>query len=339
MDSISSLVKKHCHCGVNIICGLLLTLYSALSVVKVAIFPQTANIIVCIISITITLFCWIYIFGFKIGCTLLRIPMIIVDFLSFITSLLLFVIGLLFLNHDEAGSYINQVLTGYGLEKISTTPYVIGIVSIVAGIILFALSFCILAGVRYFHSIKKCLEGEIKRNGAKIFGVSAIVLFVFSTISLILFTASMLINRNFVTVVTSFPSCIFYAHMWLVAFILLFVGLSANSFSNKTYAFKVFENKIMKVESNADGTVYVPIDEENETTFGGKVVNTEPEKPAAVEVTPNKAQQQPMQPIPPSNNEVVEKHKPYIPEGQVDIPKPDKKVKQPTGSTGESDII
>lgn len=332
MDSISSLVKKHCHCGVNIICGLLLTIHSVLSVIYAVMIPNPAYITISAVLTLITIFGWIYIFGCKIGCTLLRIPMIILDVISFFISLLLCAIGIVFIAHSDAETYLNQMLTQYGIEEeLSITPYVLGIALIVIGLILFALSFCLMTGVRYFGSIKKCLEGEIRRSGAKIFGISCIILFVFVSLIVILHTANMLMNRSFYTVIMTFPGNIIYINLWLKVFLLLFIGISANSFSSKTYAFKVFENQMMKVESNADGTVYVPINEENEATHSVKVDNASVvNRPTSFATAP----------ITTSNDATVaEKHKPYIKEGQVDIPDSGKKPKTPDTATGESEII
>lgn len=334
MDSISSLVKKHCHCGVNIICGLLLTIHSALSVIYAVMVPHPAYIAIGAVLTLITVFSWIYIFGCKIGCTLLRIPIIILDALSFIISLLSCAIGVLFIAHSEAGTYLEQLITQYGIEELSLTPYVAGIALIVIGLIFFALSFCLLAGVRYFGSIKKCLDGEIRRNGAKIFGISCIILFVFVSLIVILNTANMLMNRSFYDVIISFPDNIIYINLWLKMLLLLFIGISANSFSSKTYAFKVFENQMLKVESNADGTVYVPISEETETTVSTTVSDKVEAAPVNRPVSFDTA------PIAASDTvTATEKHKPYIREGQVDIPDSDKKPKSVNTETGESDII
>ena len=49
----------------------------------------------------------------------------------------------------------------------------------------------------------------------------------------------------------------------LLAALCAAAGLSAKAFLKSTYAFKVFEEQVMKVETNADGTVYVPIQEDS----------------------------------------------------------------------------
>ncbi|MBQ5545406.1 MAG: hypothetical protein IIU00_06975, partial [Clostridia bacterium] len=54
------------------------------------------------------------------------------------------------------------------------------------------------------------------------------------------------------------------AEIVLFALVLLITGCSANAFLKTTYAFKVFEDKMMKVEMNADGTMYVPIQEDTD---------------------------------------------------------------------------
>lgn len=330
MESISSLVKKHCHCGVNIISGLLLIIHSVLSTLQAVMIPQPANIACCAVLILITIFCWMYIFGCKAGCTLLRIPLIIADVLSFLAALLSFSLGVVFIAHSDAEEYIDQILTKYGIEKLEFTPYVLGIALIVIGLVFFVCSFCLLAGVRYFGSIKKCLNGEIKRSGAKIFGVSCIILFVFVAMIGVFNTAAMLMDLSFYSMITTMPNNIVYINFWLMTLLLLFVGISANSFSSKTYAFKVFENQMMKVESNADGTVYVPINEENEKTFDSKADEAPVKLPTSFDNMPVKAS---------DDTAANEKHKPYIKEGQVEVPESNKKSKEPLASTGESDII
>ena len=60
---------------------------------------------------------------------------------------------------------------------------------------------------------------------------------------------------------------------------LLFSGVSASTFARRSFAFKVFENKVMKVETNADGTVYVPIKEDKEPDFEEPLAPTKKKEP------------------------------------------------------------
>lgn len=294
MNSISSVAKKHCHCVTNIICCILLTLLAAINIIQALCSFDTIYYIICSAFIAITaLFSWIYTSGLKVGCSLVRIPLIIITILSFAASLFAISIGIVFVSHNGVDNYINSILGEYGY-RLAISAGLIGILLIVGGTLVFVFSFCLLAGVRYFDSIKACLDGETKHNGARLFGVSSIVLCIIIIGLEIAYTVFLISSDQFDELIAEFPAQMLYFKLILTDLLLLFIGISANSFANQTYAFKLLENQMMKIETNADGTVYVPINENFEFSS----------------YNPNSTTK-----IAQNDNE--KKHKPFIQEGQV----------------------
>lgn len=294
MDSIASITKKHCHCITNIICGILLTLLAAINIIQtIAPFDHIYYIICSAVTGILALFTWIYIAGLKVGCSLVRIPLIIITVLSFAVSLFSISIGILFINHNGVENYINGILAEYGY-RLAISAELIGILLIVGGIFVFGFSFCLLAGVRYFDSIKCCLNSQTKRGGARLFGISSIVLFVIITGLEIAYTVFLISSNQFGKLISEFPVQMLYLKLIFIDLLFLFIGISSNSFANRTYAFKLLENQMMKIETNADGTVYVPINED----FEFLSYNTKPTAKSA-------------------QDESEKKHKPFIKEGQI----------------------
>lgn len=319
MDSISILTKKHCHSATNIICGILMTVLAILAVIQAMFVMNIYCIINAVIVTALSICFWLQIAGIKIGAALLRIPLVIFTLCCFSIALLICSIGIIFLLNDGTENYIKIIFERYSYTPDFSTELV-SIAIIIAGLILFALSFCLWAGVRFLGSVKRCLSGEIKRNGAKIFGISSIIISVVMTITLILYTLPLISSNQLDKMISLFPYEMLYIRIALVAILLFFMGISANSFANKTYAYKVFENQMMKVETNADGTVYVPINEEDEMTFGN------PDLQAAI--SENKSS---------DKIDSTEKGRPYIKTGKLCVPKFD--TPELNTSTAESNII
>lgn len=318
MDSISILAKKHCGSIPNIICGILLTALAILAIIQAIFVINIYCITNAVIVTAISIFLWLYIAGIQIGCALMRIPLAIFTLFCFFIALLICAIGFVFLFNSGTENYIKIIFEKYGYTS-DFSPQMVSIALIAAGLILFALSFCLWAGVRFLNSVKCCLAGEIKRSGANIFGVSSIVIALIMAIAAIMYTVTLISSNQFGKMMALFPYEMLYIRIVLVAILLVFTGISAASFANKTYAYKVFENQMMKVETNADGTVYVPINEEDEETF----CNPDLQSAISEEASDDES----------DSTEGT----PYIKEGKLSVPKFD--TPEYNTSTGENDII
>lgn len=293
MDSISSIAKNHCYCGSNIICGLLLVLLAALNIFQAVLTYEPIYIVGSVFFALMALFSWIYIPGFKVGCTLIKIPLVIITVINFVIAIFTISIGILFVNNGGVENYINSLLSQYGYI-LAVDAQLIGISLIFGGILFFGFSFCLLAGIRYFDSIKSCLNGEVKRIGARLFGISSIIIFVIISVIEITYIVFLILSNQFSQIISIFSVQMLCVKLILVDLLLLFIGISANTFANRTYEFKIMENQMMKIESNADGTVYVPINDEFEFSYYGS----------------NNAAKS-------SKADSKKRHKPFIKEGQV----------------------
>lgn len=205
-------------------------------------------------------------FSPKTGCTLLRIPIAVNAIVCFFTAMGMFTLGYLFLRQSGTQEYINELLKSFGFNTIVTKPDVTGVLLLAGSVMLYIASACAFFGHRYLRGAKLCSTGTLKRYGFRYFPLISIILFVLAAGGLVVFLA--LSGNSFIDEVLS-DNYLLLSGL-LIALLLLHLllsGLCARALARKTYAFKVFEKQIMKVETNADGTVYVPIKEDKEPDY------------------------------------------------------------------------
>ncbi len=284
MDSISYFTQKHCHSKTNILAALLLV------VMAVAAFLGLGGLggILCGLFLFVTtIFTVVHILGKPVGCMLLQIPLAVITFLSFFAALAMSTLGFLIMRYQGAEEYVNGILSRWGYI-FAISPRMAGAFLGFTALGLFFLSFFSFCAITYLTTVKNCLNNVISRHGARTFVVSSVITAMLTAVAAVLFVT---FHHGLGIVLQSPVDTSVFIEIVLLAILLLLVSLSANSFIKSTYAFKVFEEKVMKVETNADGTMYVPIKEDTD--------KSELSAPVPVPV-----------PIPPKSNE--KQGKPYI---------------------------
>ena len=218
----------------------------------------------------------------RAGCVLMRISISVNAIVCFFSGIGAFTIGYLFIRQHGAQERINDLLSGMGMNTIATPPEVTGLI-LYAGAVLMYLAFgCAFFGHRFLGGARSCASGALKRSGVRIFPILSIILFVFSlggVVALLMLSGS----RFLECVLSDTFSTLCGALGILLLLHLLLSGISAAAFGRRTFAYKLFEKQIMKVETNADGTVYVPINEdrepdEDEPLLPAKKQNASPDK-------------------------------------------------------------
>ena len=174
-----------------------------------------------------------------------------------------FTIGYLFIRQSGTQERINELFADLGFGSIVTQPKTTGILLFAASVILYLASGCAFFGHRYLGAARSCSEGTLKRSGFRVFPLLAFILFF--TVSGAAAVFFLLSDKSYIDRISSDIDSILVVVLFALLLVhLLLSGLCARAFARKTFAFKVFEKQIMKVETNADGTVYVPINEDKE---------------------------------------------------------------------------
>ncbi len=274
-NSIEYITKQHFHSLLSVILTLVTIAIAAVSVaITVLAGISSANAGIAVFagfSSLSALFAVIRMFSVKNGCTLMRISIGISALLCFLAGMGMFTLGYLLIKNNDIQNHINSYLSLAGFT-IVTRPRITAILMISASVLLYMASGCSFFGHRYLGAVRSCAGGTIRRSGLRVFPAVSLILFILSVLAA--FTLLMLsgdaatkykllsdITSNQVNILSAALVFLLYLH-------LLLSGICARSFASKTFAFKVFEKQIMKVETNADGTVYVPISKDEEPDAG-----------------------------------------------------------------------
>ncbi|MBQ1414151.1 MAG: hypothetical protein IIY93_13305 [Clostridia bacterium] len=257
MDTIAYFTKKHCRSLFNIARLLLLIAMAAVAFTGI---PGAAGIAAGMVLVLMTLLCAFHMAGQPLGCSLLQIPFAILSFVSFFAGLGLSIMGFLALRYSPVEEDIHTAAASVGipLDRIVHIP---GMPLGIVGMLLFFLSFVSFCAVMYLSTVKSCLSNVISRHGARVFTACSILTAIAVAAGAVFF---ILRCGGWSAVIADRQNTSLLAEIVLFALVLLITGCSANAFLKPTYAFKVFEDKMMKVEMNADGTMYVPIQEDTD---------------------------------------------------------------------------
>lgn len=226
---------------------------------------ETQNLISVIYAALLTvtaLFAVVRIFTVRIGCALLQIPTAVMATVGFFGAIAMFALGHVFVTRGGTQDYVNGILSPYGCQII-TPPHFTGAMIIIASGLIYLLACCCYFGSRHLNNMKNCAQDHISRGASRLFANLCIVMFI--TVTSAIAAVLVLSDIDIASLMADRELVFLWLQILFCDFLLLFAGLSAQSFASKTYAFKVFENQMMKVETNADGTVYVPINEDSES--------------------------------------------------------------------------
>lgn len=268
MDSISYITKKHCRSFISVLCILLLTVIAAYAVVFAL---DTHHMVVGLLAALLSLealSAWILLIAPSFGSTLMQIPTGLLAAVFFAASLTLPILGYLFAARRGMQAYVNHLLEHLGYRLV-TRPAVTGIIISGGGVLAFMMTCLLVLGVRYLRTFKRCLHDDIRRSGTRAFGVLSYVM----ALCILVAVAGFLYLAGDDRLRLLADRTVRFTLSELTAAALLFfcTGLLAGSFLRRTFAFKVFEDRMMKVETNADGTVYVPISEDTADENGETV--------------------------------------------------------------------
>ena len=264
MNSIDYITKKHFRSGSSILVALTASAAAGLSAylsIMNGFHPWIAGF--AGFAAVSALFTLISLFSPATGCTLLRFSAAINALVCFFSGMGMFTLGYLFISHTNTQEHVNNLLSQLGINTIATQPNVTGTILLIGSLMLYLAFGCAFFAHRYLGAARSCASGTLKRNGFRVFPLTSCILFLAASIAaagfLFLspgsFTSEMLSDRFMRT--SALLIVVLLLH-------LLFSGICARSFAHKSFAFKVFEKQIMKVETNADGTVYVPINEDKD---------------------------------------------------------------------------
>ena len=263
-NSIDYITKKHFRSFLSVIVAL--TAVAAAALAAVLSLIKGLNLPFAVFAgfaFFCALFSLLSLFSAGKGCTLMRIAISVNAIVCFFSGMGTFTLGYLILRQKGAQDWINGMLGRLGCSTIATQPEVTGALLFGAAIILYFASGCAFFGHRYLGAARSCSEGTLKRSGFRVFPLMSFILFFFLICAAAVFF--MLSGESFVNQIASdMYSILTVALAALLMLHLLLSGICARAFARKTFAFKVFEKQIMKVETNADGTVYVPINEDKE---------------------------------------------------------------------------
>ncbi len=263
-NSIDYITKKHFRSFSSFLVTLITAAIAALSAyLSVMNGLNAAFAVFAGFAILSVLFSVISLFSPGTGCTLMRITISVNAFACFFAGMGTFTLGYLFIRHGGSQDRINDLLREFGYGTIATAPKTTGALLFAASVILYLASGCAFFGHRYLGAARSCCEGTLKRNGFRVFPLLSFLLFAAVGCAVAVFF--LLSGQSFIDQITAglYPMLVLLL-LALLLLHLLFSGICARSLARKTFAFKVFEKQIMKVETNADGTVYVPINEDKE---------------------------------------------------------------------------
>ena len=263
-NSIDYITKKHFRSPLSVLVALIAAAAAALSAylsVRNG-FPAAYAGFAGFAFIS-ALFSAVSLFSVGKGCTLMRIAISVNAVVCFFAGMGTFTLGYLFIRQGGAQERINELLRDLGYGTIDTEPKTTGMLLFVGSVILYLASGCAFFGHRYLGAARSCSEGTLKRSGFRVFPLLSFLLFIsLGGAAAVFFLLS---DKSYVTGVTADGDSLLTAVLAVLLMLhLLFSGICARAFAGKTFAFKVFEKQIMKVETNADGTVYVPINEDRE---------------------------------------------------------------------------
>ncbi|MEE3405137.1 MAG: hypothetical protein VZR73_13740, partial [Acutalibacteraceae bacterium] len=271
MNSIEYITKKHFRSVLNILLTLVTVAISVLSV-GIAYVEENSPAFVFIAAFSVfavlsALFAVVRIFSVGKGCTLMRISIGLTAVLFFFSAMGMFTTGYLMLRNNGIHDRLNAILSDYGYS-IALGPTATGTLMFAGSVLLYMASGCAFFGHRYLGSVRSCSAGTIRRSGLRVFPAASLILVVLSIAlagAIAALSSHALASGRVISDLMSHQICLLLAILVVLLFLhLLLAGICARSFARKTYAFKVFEHQIMKVETNADGTVYVPINEDVE---------------------------------------------------------------------------
>ena len=261
-NSIEYITKKHFRSASSIAVTLMACAIAALSVfIAYTGAFQPAAVAFSVFAVLSALFTVIRVFSVKTGCTLLRISVAFTAGLLFFAAMIAFTLGYLLLRNGDIQTVFDQALSERGWV-ISTSPSVTGGLLFALSALLYFASGCAFFAHRYLRAVRSCASGSMKRIGLRVFPFISVILSLLSVGGAVAFA---LLSHGMIDRVLS--DRLLLAESAVAALVMihpLFAGICASSFARRTFAFKVFENQIMKVETNADGTVYVPINEDTE---------------------------------------------------------------------------
>ena len=264
VNSIDYITKKHFRAGLSVLVTLTAFAVAGLSgYLSVSKGMHTGFAAFAVFAGLSAVFRAITLFSPRTGSTLLRLSVSVNALVCFFAAMGLFTLGYLFFRHDGTQDRVNELLASVGYNTIATQPEVTGALLFAASVLLYMASGCAFFCHRTLGAVKSCASGTLKRSGFRIYPVLSVILFLLATgaaAALLLLSCSAFLKE----LLSDRDMLLTALLMILLLLHLLLSGLCAGSFARKTFAFKVFEKQIMKVETNADGTVYVPIREDRD---------------------------------------------------------------------------
>ena len=289
MDSISYITKQHCRSGISVLCAVLMTVMAVIGFAYAKDNRSAVGLLfACLMSVQ-ALTGWLMLISPRWGSLLLQFPTGLWAALCFAASLFLLPAGYLFITRGDMQDYCNKWLADYGYRFVSQ-PTVTGGLFIVGGLLAFLLSCQLLFFGRYLRTVRKCLHDDIRRGGIVQLEVLSFLVFTLIAVGAVVF---LLLSGEGLSEIPADRFHLF-ALLETAAAGLLFLcnGLLSRAFHRKTFAFKIFEDQMMKVETNADGTVYVPINEdssEEDAPLSPAVFSRQPTASAASAASANSA--------------------------------------------------
>ena len=276
MDSISYITKQHCRSGISVLCVIILTVMAVIGCLYTLDSQNViGGIFTCLTSLQ-ALSGWLLLICPQFGCLLMQFPTGLWAAICFTSSLFLLPTGYLFLTRSDMQSYSNQLLSVYGYH-LATQSSVTGAIFLIGGLIAFLLSCLLFFLGRYLRTVRKCLHDDIRRGGTVQLEALSFLVFTVIIVGTVIF---LILSGESLSGILADKFNLFMLIETAAAGLFFFcTGLLARDFRSKTFAFKVFEDQMMKVETNADGTVYVPINEdsnEDETPTHPTVPMTQP---------------------------------------------------------------
>lgn len=260
MDSISYITKRHCRSLISVLCTVILTVMAAIAIKYTLDSQNVAGGVFAVLTTLQALACWLLVICPPLGSLLMQFPTGLWAAICFAAPFFLLPTGYLFLTHSDMQNYCNQWLSAYGY-RLATQPTVTGVIFIVAGLVAFLLSCLLLFLSRYLRTVRKCLHDDIRRGGTMEFESLSFLMFVLIAVGAVIFL--ILSGESLSEILTDSFHLFVLMETAATGLLFLCTGLLARDFRSKTFAFKVFEDQMMKVETNADGTVYVPINEDS----------------------------------------------------------------------------
>ena len=263
INSIEYITKKHFHSPVNLLVTLIALAIAAASGC-LAWFTGMAPlpVAVAVFAGFSALASLVRVFSPGIGSALLRVSVSVVALGSFFAGMSAFTLGYLLIRHPGTQDYLNGLLSGLGYT-LATAPATTGKCMLAGSVLLYFASGTAFFCHRYLGAVRSCASGVLKRSGLRVFPVLSGLLFLFclAAAGTLGFLQGGERLREIPLNQTNLSAAALVALLFLH---LLLSGVNARVFGRRTFAFKVFEKQIMKVETNADGTVYVPINEDRE---------------------------------------------------------------------------